>query len=156
LSARARPWTIVAMRFRFVAAALAATLAAALAPTAAAAKAERSAAHPIERVWPTAVRFLRVDERLTIVDKDADAGYVVFELGDGERTYRGALELVATTDDGQKVVRLILTIDGRPEYTEAGMLDRLVLKIRSELGDTAPAPPPDNEPKPRPRPRPKA
>jgi hypothetical protein len=127
-------------------AAIAAVVLAALvaAPRPAAARSERTVSFPIERVWPTAVRFLRVDEGLAIVDKDAEAGYVVFELKDKGKTFRGALELVAIVDgDGRTAVRLVMTIDGRPEYTESGLLDRLLAKVHREYGEPPPAPAPE-------------
>jgi hypothetical protein len=112
----------------------------------AAARSERTVVHPIARVWPTAVRFLRVDEGLDIVDKDPDAGYVVFELKDKGRTFRGYLELVTVTDDaGKQGVRLMMTIAGRPEYTEAGLLDRMLDKLRAEYGDDEPEAPSDKD-----------
>src|SRR5690606_16391007 len=94
------------------------------------ARSERTVSHPIARVWPTAVRFLAVDERLAIIDKDAEAGYVVFELSSKGKSFRGSLELVTITDDdGRDAVRLVIVIDGRPIYTESGLLDRLLDKL---------------------------
>lgn len=120
---------------------------AAAAPAVAEARAERVVSHAYDRVWPTAVRFLAVDEKLKVVDKDPDAGYVVFELTDKGKTFRGALELVKVADqEGRKAVRLVVTIDGRPEYTEAGLLDRLLDKVHAEYGDPAPAPEPPTPP----------
>jgi hypothetical protein len=123
------------------------------APSTAVARTERTVSYPIARVWPTAVRFLRIDEGLEIVDKDADAGYVLFELGDKAkgRSYRGSLELIATTDhNGRSVVRLVLSIDGRPDYTEAGLLDRMLAKLGREYGDqpSGEPPPADEAPAP--------
>jgi hypothetical protein len=126
-------------------------------PAAAIARAERTVGHPMARVWPTAVRYLRVDEGLEIVDKDAEAGYVVFDLKDKGRTFRGYLELVEITDDdGHRGVRLVLSVEGRPEYTESGLLDRLLDKIHREYGDPEPAKPePDPAPAPAPKPAPR-
>jgi hypothetical protein len=101
----------------------------------AAAKSERVASYPLDQTWPTAVRFLRVDEGLEIVDKDADAGYVIFAMKDGERTFKGALELIKVRDAvGRNAVRMVITIDGRPAYTEAGLLDRLLQKLKDDYG----------------------
>jgi hypothetical protein len=124
-----------------LAAALALVLA--IAPRAASARSERTVGHAFKRVWPTAVRFLRIDEHLELVDKDADAGYVVFELRDKGKVFRGSLELIALSEDDRPAgVRLVVTIDGRPEYTESGLLDRLLDKLHRELGeDDAPSPP---------------
>jgi hypothetical protein len=68
---------------------------------------------------------------VTLVEKDADAGYVLFELKDDGKVYPGALELV-TLDDGK--LRLVLRIEDRPDYMEIGMLDRLERKLTEELG----------------------
>jgi hypothetical protein len=41
----------------------------------AAARSEKTLAYARDQAWPTAVRFLRVDERLAVTDKDEAAGY---------------------------------------------------------------------------------
>lgn len=116
----------------------------------AAAKVERTVAYRMQQVWPTAIRFLRVDEGLEIVDKDAEAGYVVFVVVEKGKQYQGSLELIAATDGDRPVVRLVLKIGGRPEYTEAGLLDRMLDKLAREYGDTPEEPRPAPAPKPAP------
>jgi hypothetical protein len=121
---------------------------------AALAKAEVSTAYPYEQVWPAAVRFLRIDAGLTIVDKDSEAGYVVFELREDGKTFTGALELVRSRDGDAPRVKLLLRIDDRPQYMEAGLLHRLLDKLRTEYGPpepVRPAAPPPPSPVRRPR-----
>ena len=119
---------------------------------AAAAKSERSASYPFEQAWPTAVRHLRVDEGFTIVEKDADVGYVVFEVKEDGKAFSGTLEVVRQKDQaGRPAVRLVLRIGDRPAYMEAGVLDRMLDKLRKEHGHP-PAPP--EQPRP-PRKKPK-
>lgn len=110
------------------------------------ARSDKTFAYPRDEAWPAAVRFLVVDEHLKVTDKDADAGYAVFELKDGGKTYRGALECVATTKDGRPVVSLVITIEDRPSWMEIAMLTRLEAKLRAELGPPAPAPSKSHEP----------
>jgi hypothetical protein len=106
------------------------------------AKSTRVMAHAYDRVWPASLRFLRVDEHLKITEKDSDAGYVLFELVDGKKTFQGALELVRTKDSKERdVTRVVMTLSDRPAYMEEGFLDRLEQKLRGELGDP-PAPKP--------------
>jgi hypothetical protein len=120
------------------------------APTASA-KAERVASYRFERVWPTALRFLRLDEGFRIVEKDAEAGYVLFELERGEATHRGSLELVKTSDyAGRDSVKLTLHIQDRPTWEEEGVLRRLLDKLRADHGQ--PEEPPEREREPEPEP----
>jgi hypothetical protein len=105
------------------------------------AKTSRELSYGYDRIWPALVRFLRVDERLKLTEKDADAGYVLFELAEGKRTFPGAAELSKITDElGRPAVRLSVKITDRPAYMEAGILDRFAEKIHEELGDPAPPP----------------
>lgn len=122
----------------------AAALAGALTWTApAGAVSKKEASYAFDRVWPAAVRFLRVDENVTIVEKDRDAGYVLFELVDDGKSFRGALELVRITDrKGRAAVRLILRVQDRPSYVESLLLKKLMRKIVAELGSPPPPPPP--------------
>ena len=119
------------------------------AASAAEARTERGTGYTFEQAWPTAVRHLRVDEGFKIVDKDADTGYVVFELVDDGKVFAGALEVVQHTEGGRKVVKLVMTITDRPDYMEAQVLDRMLLKMRQEHGDP-PRPPPPSKKKPAP------
>lgn len=106
----------------------------------AAARSEKTLAYPPTAVWPTAVRFLRVDERVKIVEKDAEAGYVLFELRDEGKLYRGSLEVLTVQVDGRTVVRFVMQLEDRPSWMEIAMLTRLERKLRAELGAPAPAP----------------
>ncbi len=100
------------------------------------AKSTRKVSHAYERVWPTAVRFLRIDEGLKIVEKDADSGYVLFELRDEGKVFSGSVEVVRREDDAQRdAVELIVRIQKRPSYMEHALLNRLLRKIRDELGN---------------------
>jgi hypothetical protein len=116
------------------------------------ARSEKTLAYPRAPAWQAAVRFLRVDAKLKIIEKDADAGYAIFELSEEKRTFRGSLEVIDTTKDGRHVVRFVLTIEDRPEYVEIELLNKLELKLRAELGAPAPAPSPKkDEPAPPPK-----
>jgi len=119
---------------------LAATLAL-LGARAAYAKAERTAHWKYEQVWPAAVRFLRVDEGLAIVEKDSEAGYVIFRIKDDGKEYEGALEIVRKVVARRPSVHLKMRIEDRPDYMAAGILRRMVYKLREELGPPPPAPP---------------
>jgi hypothetical protein len=127
---------------------LSALLLSGLAATPAEAASKKEASYPYERVWPAAVRFLRIDAGVELLEKDADAGYVLFELEDDGKTFKGALEVIRIKDsDGRDAVRLMLRLEDRPSYMEIGMLKRLVRKLYVELGPPAPAPP-KRKPKP--------
>src|SRR5690606_21975579 len=63
-------------------------------PQPAAAKSQKKLRYTYEQVWPAALRFLRVDEGFTIVEKDAEAGYVLFEVAEDGKRFRGSLEIV--------------------------------------------------------------
>jgi hypothetical protein len=118
------------------------------------ARSQRTLAYPRDQAWPAAVRFLAVNERLRLVDRDPDAGYVLFELRDEGKVFRGALEVIPAVESGRPVVRFVLTIEDRPSWLELGMLERLERKLRAELGSPAPAPSPAPPAPPAPTPSP--
>jgi hypothetical protein len=109
-------------------------------------RAEKTLAYQRDAAWPAAVRFIRVDEGLKIIEKDGDAGYVLFELKEEGKTFRGSLEVMTVVVDGRTLVKFVMQIEDRPSWTEIAMLARLERKLRSELG--SPAPPPAKKPKP--------
>lgn len=111
----------------------------------AAARSERSTYHGFEKVWPTAVRHLAVDEKFKILERDAETGYVTFEVTDHGKVYGGALEVVKVDDGGRPATRLVLHIADRPSWMEGAVLDRLLAKLHKEHGDPPP-PPPEKKP----------
>jgi hypothetical protein len=113
------------------------------------ARSEKTLAYTREAVWPAAVRFIRVDEGCKIVEKDPEAGYVLFELKEEGKTFRGSLEVMTVIVDGRTLVRFVVQVEDRPSWIEIAMLTRLERKLRSELG--SPTPPP-TKPKPVPAP----
>ncbi len=114
---------------------------------------ERTVGWTVDKVFPAAVRYLRLDEGATITEKDAEAGYVMFDLPDEGELWHGALELVTVEKEDRTVVRLKLRLEGRPDYMEVGILDRLERKLRDELGKP---PEPKKPAKPKPEPEPPA
>lgn len=111
------------------------------------AKTSRKVSHSYENVWPTAVRFLRIDEGHKVVEKDMANGYVLFEMVDDGKVFQGSVEVIRRKDASNRdAVELVLSIKDRPSYMEHGILDRMLLKIHKELG-LPKAPPRDSKEK---------
>ncbi len=107
-------------------------------PAVATARSEKTLAYQREPAWAAAVRFLRVDARLKVIEKDAEAGYALFEYVEEKKTFRGSLELIEVVKDGRKLVRFVITIEDRPSWVEIELLTKLERKLRAELGTPAP------------------
>lgn len=110
----------------------------------AAAETRRSVDYDAQKVFPAAVRFLRITEGATVTERDAEAGFVLFTLKDDGKQFPGALEIIRDDDAGGARTRLQLRIEDRPSYMEAVLLDRFERKLRTDLG----SPPPRKRPPP--------
>lgn len=113
------------------------------------ARSEKTLAYQRDPAWQAAVRFLRIDAKLKVIEKDADAGYVIFEYTEEKKTFRGSLEVIDVVKDNRKLTRFVVTIEDRPTYVEIELLTKLERKLRAELGTPAPqptAPPKKDEP----------
>jgi hypothetical protein len=98
--------------------------------------------YPVAEVWSSGVRFVRVDRGYTLREKDQASGYILFELSEGGKSYKGALELVRATDeDGRDATRASFSLPDLPRHWEAMLLDKLAAKVREERGPPAPPPP---------------
>ena len=122
----------------------------ALSSSTAFARSEKTLAYQRDAAWAASVRFIRVDEQLKIIEKDAEAGYVLFELKEEGKTFRGSLEVMTVVVEGRTLVKFVVQVEDRPTWTEIAMLKRLEHKLRVELG--APAPPPSKKPGDKPKP----
>ena len=127
-----------------------------LATSSAHARSEKTLAYPREPAWAASVRFLRINAGLKVIEKDAEAGYVIFEFKEEKKTFRGSLELIEVEKDGRKVLRFVMTIEDRPSWVEIELLTKLERKLRAELGTPAPEPTkPSEKPKAKPKDEPK-
>jgi len=103
--------------------------------------------YPMADVWPSAVRFLRIDRNCVIREKDETAGYILFDYPEGQKLHKGSLELVRITDgDGRDTTRIVASLPDLPHYLEQLLLDKLAAKLREDHGSPAPAPPRKPEP----------
>lgn len=118
-------------------------------PIAAMMENHRVLSYPFEQVWPTAIRFLRVDRGFDVTDRDVEAGYVLFDFPiDGDRRGNGSLELFRTEDaSGRPSVSVSISTGAGPIHMPNTLLDGLAAKVREERGQPAP-PPPKDQPKP--------
>jgi hypothetical protein len=102
--------------------------------------------YPVADVWPSAVRFVRIDRGYTVREKDAETAYVLFDFVEGTRNYKGALELVRIIgEDNREHTRAVFSVPDMPRHYEALLADKLALKVKDDLG-TPPAAPPRREP----------
>jgi hypothetical protein len=99
--------------------------------------------YPITDVWPSAVRFLRIDRNCTIREKDEASGYILFDYPDGQKVYKGSIEFIKTSDsEGRDVTRVVVSLADLPRHFELLLMDKLAVKLREDRGSPAPAPPP--------------
>jgi hypothetical protein len=121
---------------------LAALCAAAVLPRReASARSQVELAYPAEDLWSTSVRFIRVDQEFPIKERDQDAGYILFQFVDGEKKFKGALELLPFEDaQGRSATRVVVNLPDLPRHFEGLFLDKLTRKIKDERGSPTPAP----------------
>lgn len=102
-------------------------------------------AYSQKQVYSAAVRYLRIDLRYEIIERDPDAAYVLFEhQPSGQNSPRfGAVEVVKLQDG----VRLVVRLPDQPSYQEAMFRDGLLKKLRADYGEIAsPSKPPPSKP----------
>lgn len=103
----------------------------------------RILSYPMDQVWTTAIRYLRIDRGFEVVDRDQEAGYMLFEFPvDGGGTGSGSLEMFPTTDDsGRDSVSVAVSTGAGPLHLPNTILDGLAAKVRAERGQPAPPKP---------------
>jgi hypothetical protein len=121
-----------------------------LVPSAASARKQTDLRYPFEQVWNAALRMVRVDMRMPVTDRDADAGYLLFEYLEHGKRYAGSLELVRGERAERPITKTVIQVQGMPGYVEQMLLDKLQRKLRDEFGEPLEPAKPKPEPKPRP------
>ncbi len=111
----------------------------------------RTLSYPYDQVWPTAIRYLRVDRKYAVDEKDEDAGFIVFSFPAGGGKGTGSLEMFQTEDaSGRPSVRIMANTQAGPVHLPNAILDGIDAKLRKERGLPAPPPSRDEDPKPPP------
>jgi hypothetical protein len=114
----------------------------------------RVLSYPIDQVWPTTIRYLRLDRGFAVTDRDEEAGYMMFEFPlESGATGNGSLEMFATEDaSGRASVSIAVNTGSGPVHLPHSILDGIAAKVRAERGQPIappkpeePAPPPKNE-----------
>ncbi|MCH9682606.1 MAG: hypothetical protein K0V04_14310 [Deltaproteobacteria bacterium] len=118
---------------------------------------DRVLPYPTEQVWPAALRYLRVDRGYTLVDRDRDGGFIVFDFPVGSSANgtrgSGSVEIVSTVDmAGRPAASVKVSTDAGPVHLPHAIAEGLAAKLKEERGQ--PAPPPQPEPPPSPAPDP--
>ena len=149
LALRARVALVPRLPTSVVAATLgsAVVLSIALIETSATAKSSYDSRYGFDRTWNAALRYVRVDLGLKVVEKDDTNGYLLFEYraADSLKTTSGSMEFIRSHDD----VKVVVQLPQMPRYHEQVLIDGLVRKMRDDYGDPppprkdAPAPPSD-------------
>jgi hypothetical protein len=97
-----------------------------------------------DRTWNAALRLVRVDLGLKVLEKDDANGYVLFEYRSSpseKKTASGSFELIRGSGGSTRPddVRVVVQVPQMPRYHEQVLLDELAQKMRAEYGE-APAP----------------
>jgi hypothetical protein len=95
--------------------------------------------YPFTSVWPTAIRFIKLDRGWKLVEQDREAGYLRFVVIEDKKPHPATLELVRVNDaEGRDAVRLQLSSADLAGFQEVPILDGLAHKLKEELGPAAP------------------
>jgi hypothetical protein len=110
----------------------------------------RLLSYPFEQVWPTAIRYLRIDRGYKVTDRDEEAGYMLFEFPvEGGRVGNGSVEMFATEDAaGRPSVSVSVNTGAGPVHLPNTILDGIAAKVRAERGQPV-APPKHEQPPPK-------
>ena len=88
-----------------------------------------------EQIWTAAVRLVRVDYGFNVTERDQELGFVMFEYVEAGQTFNGSIEVLRTADTlGRDRVRVVVVVQGQPEYVERMITDRLERKLRGDYG----------------------
>lgn|GEM_PF-2351614 len=121
-------------------------------------KHERTISYPLDQVWPATLRFLRVDQGYALVDRDSEAGFILFDIplssrGGKDRSARGSIEMFSTEDmSGRPSVHVLISTEGGPTHLPHTLAEGLASKLRTERGAPAPPPPKGEAPGTKPKP----
>jgi hypothetical protein len=114
------------------------------------AKSQYDSHYGYDKTWNAALRLVRVDLELKVLEKDDANGYLLFEYKSpesGTKVSSGSIEFIRAPDPKSYDVKVVVQLPQMPRYHEQALLDHLARKMRDEYGDP---PKPKKEPPPAP------
>jgi hypothetical protein len=99
------------------------------------AKSTRDLTYRTDQIWNSAIRFLRVDLKYPILEKDKEAAYLLFEYKEAGRSYAATMEFVQAGMGARPVIKATLNIELMPSYVEEVLLDAFTRKLKSDYGE---------------------
>src|SRR5688572_16063185 len=91
------------------------------------ARTEETTPYSKTQAYNGALRFLRVEQELDVIEKDADLGYMLFEYptGMGEEKTTGSVEVIEREDE----VLVVVQISQLPSHHESRLVGALLKKL---------------------------
>jgi hypothetical protein len=102
------------------------------------AKSEYDSPYGYDRTWNAAVRLVRVDMGLKLIEKDDANGYLLFEYRStesGSKVTSGSFEFIRPSDPRSFDVKVVVQLPDMPRYHEMVLVDHLTKKMRDEYGE---------------------
>jgi hypothetical protein len=90
--------------------------------------------YTLSQTYNAALRLLRVDLGLKILERDPQAGYLLFEYQSTESGRKPTAGSVQMVDTG-RAVKVVIALAQMPRYHEQVLTDALGRKLREEYGD---------------------
>jgi hypothetical protein len=119
-------------------------------PSSASARVQEDLPWTFTQVFHSSIRLVRVDLGCTITERDADAGFLLFDYESSGRIHHGSIEFAVTNSrDGRETIRVVVQLPTLPTYVERMIVTRLERKLRDEVGPPPRAerrPPPEEAP----------
>jgi hypothetical protein len=96
------------------------------------ARVEEKTGYSKEQAFNATLRYLRIDRGYSIIEKDAETGYLMFEYPTDERKLvQGSVEMIPLENG----VSLVIRIPALPQYHENMLSRGLLQKLRMDYGD---------------------
>lgn len=99
------------------------------------ARSERLMGWRYSQVWATSVRLLRVDMKCTVLERDKETGYLLFDCPSGGKSSTGSLEFVRGGEPIRRLLKASVHMERMPSYVESHFLDKLERKLRADYGE---------------------
>lgn len=98
------------------------------------ARSSRLLPYSLNQIWSSALRMIRIDLGCSLLERDREGGFLLFNYTQGVQTSSAAVELFEVEENNQKQIRVSITLSNHPSYIEIYLLDALQSRLRQDYG----------------------